>query len=72
MASLSRYIPGFLKTTWGIGILIVVILGGGWYWYAHSGGTSYQFISVTQGPINETVSVTGNTTPVSTSPSVSD
>jgi HlyD family secretion protein len=65
MASILRYIPGFFKTKWGIGILAVVIVGGGWYWYANSGKSSYQFITVTQGPITETVSVTGNTTPVS-------
>lgn len=65
MVKLSGYIPGFLKTKWGIGTLIVVVLLGGWYWYAHSGKTSYQFISVTRGAITQTVSVTGNTTPVS-------
>lgn len=65
MSFISRYIPKFLKTKWAIGIITVIVIGGGWYWWAHSGGSSYQFIPVTQGPITETVSVTGNTTPIS-------
>ena len=65
MASVLKYVPGFFKTAWGIGIVAVIVLGGGWYWYAHSGTSPYQFIPVTQGSITETVSVTGNTTPVS-------
>lgn len=56
--------PKFLKSKWVLGILVVVILVGGYWYFTHSGGTTYQFIPVTQGPITETVSVTGNTTPM--------
>ena len=65
MKKLLGYIPGFLKTKWGIGILVLVFFGGGWYWLAHSGKTPYQFIAVTRGPITQIVSVTGSTVPVS-------
>ncbi len=54
----------FLKSKWGIGIVAVVIIAGGYWYIAHRGATTYQFIPVTQGSITETVSVTGNTTPM--------
>lgn len=43
--------------------LAVIIIGGGWYWYANAGKSTQQFITVTRGPIVEIVSVTGNTAP---------
>jgi HlyD family secretion protein len=55
----------FLKSKWGIGILVVIVLVAGWY-FTHRGSTSYQFVTVTQGSIDQTVSVTGNTTPMQT------
>ncbi|MCR4276229.1 MAG: efflux RND transporter periplasmic adaptor subunit [Candidatus Parcubacteria bacterium] len=42
---------------------LVILLAGGYWFFVRSGGTAYQFITVTQGSIVETVSVTGNTTP---------
>jgi len=48
-----------------IAVVVIVVLGGGaYYFFVGRKGTSYQFISVKQGNIIETVSVTGNTTPV--------
>jgi len=52
------------KSKWVLGAIAVVILGGGYVYLSHRGGSAYQFIAVTQGPIIETVSVTGNTTPM--------
>jgi HlyD family secretion protein len=43
------------------GIIVLLVAGIA---IAHSHKTAYQFISVKQGPITETVSVTGNTTPI--------
>jgi len=63
MSALSNMLPNFLKSKWVLGILALVIVGGGYIYVTHRGGTSYQFIAVTQGPITETVSITGNTTP---------
>ncbi len=46
-------------------ILAGAVVAGGVYWFGfRNKGSAYQFISVTQGNIVETVSVTGNTTPV--------
>ncbi|MGH7141022.1 MAG: efflux RND transporter periplasmic adaptor subunit [Minisyncoccia bacterium] len=50
------------KWVWAIVLLIVIILG--WV-FTHRGGPTYQFVSVTRGPITETVSATGNTEPIS-------
>jgi len=45
-----------------LGIIILFLLGiGGYKLFHHS--TKYQFIAVTNGPITESVSLTGNTTP---------
>ncbi len=63
MATFLNTIPAFFKSKWVVGILALIVLGGGYWFFTHRGGTSYQFISVTQGSITETVSVTGNTTP---------
>lgn len=44
-------------------VVVIVVLGAWWYLATHKAET-YQFISVTRGPIVQTVSVTGNTEPV--------
>ena len=49
------------KITIGILVALVVIIGGYFIFFHHS--TKYQFVTVTSGPITETVSLTGNTTP---------
>ncbi len=54
----------FFTSKWTLGILAVVILGGGYLYVAGKKAPTYQFIPVTQGSITETVSVTGNTTPM--------
>lgn len=54
-----------LVAHWGIaGSALIFLVGVSWYFF---GGTksTYQFITVTQGSITETISVTGNTTPTS-------
>lgn len=53
----------FLKSKWGIGLVVLVVIAGGYAFLSHRGGSTYQFITVTQGSVIETVSVTGNTTP---------
>ena len=50
------------KITIGIGIALVLAVGG-FLLFHHS--VKYQFVPVTSGPIIETVSLTGNTTPLS-------
>lgn len=45
-------------------VALVIILAGGYWFFVRSGSAPYQFITVTQGSITETVSVTGNTTPM--------
>jgi len=63
MTTIFNWLPDFLKSKWILGLVVLAILGGG-YWYLFGRATStYQFITVTQGSITETVSVTGNTTP---------
>lgn len=47
-------------------IIAVIVVGGGIYIVAsRNGGSGYQFVTVTKGSITEEVTVTGNTTPVS-------
>jgi HlyD family secretion protein len=58
----SRY-KKILSSRWGVVGIIVLLLIGGYWFFVRSSGASYQFITVTQGSITETVSVTGNTTP---------
>lgn len=60
---LLHWVPSFLKSRWVIGFGVIVILGGVWY-VTHRPKNTYQLITVTQGPITQTVSVTGNTTPL--------
>ncbi len=56
-------VPKFLKTKWALSIIGLLVLGGGYWFFSHLGGTRYTFIPVTRGSITETVSITGNTTP---------
>ncbi len=51
------------RSKWVIGIIVAIVVIVGLLIITHRRGTSYQYIPVTQGPITETVSVTGNTTP---------
>ena len=53
----------FFTSKWGLGLLALVVLGGGYWYVTHRGGPTYQFVSVTHGSIAQVVSVTGNTTP---------
>lgn len=46
-----------------LGGIVLIALGVWWYVASHA-TTTYQFITVTRGPIVETVSVTGSTAPV--------
>ncbi len=57
-------ILGMLKTKWGIAAVAAVVLGTGTWYLTHQSGTAYQFVTVTQGSITQTVSVTGTTAPM--------
>ncbi|MFA5095183.1 MAG: efflux RND transporter periplasmic adaptor subunit [Candidatus Paceibacterota bacterium] len=63
MQPLLAKIPNFLKSKWTIGIVILLILGVGGYFLFHKDPT-YQYITVQNGSITQTVSLTGNTTPL--------
>ncbi|MHB1163584.1 MAG: HlyD family secretion protein, partial [Minisyncoccota bacterium] len=63
MTTFSNKIPALLRTKWGIGVLVLILAGGGYWLFAARSGASYQFIAVTKGSLTETVSATGNTTP---------
>ena len=63
MARLFNKLPRFLQSKWAIGIIVLLVMGGG-YRLLKGGGTAYQLVSVTRGSITETVSITGNTTPM--------
>lgn len=65
MPTFLNKLPTFLTSKWMLGILALVLIGGGYAVFIKGSGTTYQLITVTQGPIAETVSVTGNTTPTS-------
>ncbi|MDD2657944.1 MAG: efflux RND transporter periplasmic adaptor subunit, partial [Candidatus Pacebacteria bacterium] len=58
--SLKRF--AFTGWRWVLGTSIILLVGGYWF-FVHKSNPVYQFITVTQGSITETVSVTGNTTP---------
>ena len=64
MPTPSNKFVTFFKSKWVLGTLAVIILGGGYLYVAGNKAPAYQLISVTQGSITETVSVTGNTTPM--------
>jgi len=53
-----------MKKYWIIGAVIVVALVAVYWFFIRSSGTAYKFITVTQGSVTETVSATGNTTPI--------
>ncbi|MDE2021334.1 MAG: efflux RND transporter periplasmic adaptor subunit [Patescibacteria group bacterium] len=55
--------PTFLKSKWTIGIL-VLLMGGGYWFFLRNNSSSLQFVTVTKSSITETVSATGNTTPL--------
>lgn len=63
ISRLDRY-KKILSSRWSIAGIVILLLIGGYWCFVRSGGTVYQFITVTQGSIIETVSVTGNTTPL--------
>ncbi|MCR4333587.1 MAG: efflux RND transporter periplasmic adaptor subunit [Patescibacteria group bacterium] len=48
---------------WGYAVIVVVLVAGVYLFFFRGAGAAYQFITVTQGSITETVSVTGNTMP---------
>jgi RND family efflux transporter MFP subunit len=52
-----------LKSKWVLALIAVVLIGGGYWFFVRKSSSTYQFITVTQGSITETVSATGNTTP---------
>ncbi len=62
MKTMFKKTFGFLKSTTGIILTVVVIGGGTWFLIARSQKTTYQFVTVKRGSITETVSVTGNVT----------
>ncbi|MFM2330888.1 MAG: hypothetical protein RLZZ26_395, partial [Candidatus Parcubacteria bacterium] len=64
MPTRPRPFLAFFKSIWGISLLALLIGGGAYFYFRSSGTPAYQFIAVTKGPITETVSVTGNTTPM--------
>lgn len=53
----------FFKSKWTWSVIVIILILGGLIYHARHKAVAYQFITVTQGPITETVSVTGNTTP---------
>lgn len=63
ISRLDRY-KEILSSRWSIAGIVALLLIGGYWFFVRSSGTAYQFITVTQGSIVETVSVTGNTTPL--------
>lgn len=64
MKTFFNRLPKFVRSKWMLGLLAIAVIGAGYWLFAGRGGATYQFIPVTEGPITETVSVTGNTTPL--------
>ena len=64
MSAFLQTVPGFLRSKWTLGVIGLLVLGGGYWFFVHRSGPAYQFIPVIEGHITETVSVTGNTTPM--------
>ena len=57
---------GFFRSKWVIaGAVVIAAAGAGYWFFMRNKGAQYQFIEVTRGSITETVSATGNTTPIS-------
>ncbi len=46
------------------GLVLLILLGGGYWYYVAHRAVTHQFVVVSEGSITETVSVTGNTTPM--------
>ncbi|MDE2399586.1 MAG: efflux RND transporter periplasmic adaptor subunit [Patescibacteria group bacterium] len=63
MSKFTNKIPKFLKSKWVLGAIGLVILVIGTYFVFFHKTIKYQFITVNQGSITESVSLTGNTTP---------
>ena len=60
----ARRLKTFLFAHWILsGIAALLVVGGAWYFFG-SAKTTYQFVTVTRGSITQTVSITGNTTPI--------
>lgn len=59
--SIEKFV-NILKIKWVLTTLCLVLIAGA-YVMLRGGSSPYQFITVTQGSVTETVSVTGNTTP---------
>src|SRR3989344_4626504 len=57
-------IKRFFKSKWTIGAIVLVVVFGVYWFFIRSGTATYQLITVTRGSIPETVSATGNTTPL--------
>jgi HlyD family secretion protein len=62
--AISSKLKSFFTSKWTIGIAAVIIIGGGGLIALSHRAPQYQFITVKRGPITETVSLTGNTTPM--------
>lgn len=64
--SLFRGLASFIKTSpwWTAAILIVLVVAGRLVYGTITAKSSYTFITVTRGTISQSVSVTGNTKPV--------
>ena len=56
--------PGWLKSKWTIGFVVLLVIGGIYWFFFRHRAPAYQFTPVTRGTIVQTVSVTGNTTPI--------
>jgi len=56
---------GFIAMHWIIStVTVLIIIGGGYWYFSATAKTPQTFIAVTKGPITETVSVTGSTAPI--------
>ena len=64
MPTSQNKLSKFLKSKWTIGLVLLILVGGGYWFFVRRSGPSYQFISVTRGSITETISATGNTIPM--------
>ncbi|MCX6751837.1 MAG: biotin/lipoyl-binding protein, partial [Candidatus Nomurabacteria bacterium] len=62
MQSFLSKVPKFFKSKWTLGAIVLIILGVGGYFLFHKNPT-YQFVTVQNGSITESVSLTGNTIP---------
>jgi HlyD family secretion protein len=63
MPTFLNKLPPFLASKWVLGIFTLALVGGGYWIFVRSSSSSLHFVTVTQGSIIETVSVTGAVTP---------